>query len=67
MWRTQDSCVAEQRERVRDDFAPLSCARGMDRTQLGACLVAVRLQPCDDRGTELDTLTECRSTALCAP
>jgi hypothetical protein len=67
LWSTQESCVTQQRERVRDDLASLSCERGFDGVQLRACLNAVRLQACTDARSALDAVSECRSSALCNP
>jgi len=67
LWGTQDACVAQQRERGGQDVVALSCERGFDGTQLGACLNAVRLQPCTDARTALDAVSECRASALCRP
>jgi hypothetical protein len=66
-WATQESCLADQREHVSADFASLSCARGIDSIQLGACLNAMRVRPCGETGPEMDTVSECRSSALCIP
>jgi hypothetical protein len=67
LWGTMESCVAQQRQRVHDDIAALSCERGFDPVQLGACLNAVRVQACTDARTALDAVSECRTSALCRP
>jgi hypothetical protein len=66
-FKSQDSCVAEQRDRVRADVDALGCPRGIDILQLGTCVNAIRLQGCDDRRVDVDALPDCASSALCAP
>ena len=66
-WESQDACMAQQRERADDEVASLACARGVDSLQLGLCLDSIRGQPCNESATSLDTVTECRTTAVCEP
>jgi hypothetical protein len=66
-WKSQESCVAHQRELVGGDVSALACPRGVDGVQLGTCLNALRGQACDDRRGDLQILPECLANALCAP
>jgi hypothetical protein len=66
-FKTQDSCVNVQRDRVRADVEALACPRGLDILQLGTCLNGIRLQACDDRRVDVEALPDCAASALCAP
>jgi hypothetical protein len=66
-WGSQEACVADHRDRAREDVASLGCRRGVDATQLATCLNALRLQVCSESRQDLDVVPECRTSALCVP
>lgn len=65
--KSQDQCVARQRELVGVAVNALPCPRGVDNVQLAMCLNALRGQTCNDRRGDIEVLPECLANALCAP
>lgn len=64
---TSEQCMANVRERAREDVVDAACARGFDGTQLGICLNTIRQLPCDTPLDAIDAVANCQASALCAP
>lgn len=62
---TREVCMAELRDKGREELRATECPGGIDQAQLDKCLADIRGERC---GNPLDTVTRlasCRTSALC--
>ena len=66
-WKSQDACTTHYTMSGQKQIESASCERGIDTTQLAACLQAVRALPCNTEPRTLEAIPACRANTLCNP
>jgi len=63
-YASHDACIETERRVQGADLDLHFCPKGIDETDVGQCLTAIRNQPCSRRARDL---VSCRSEWLCQP